>query len=412
MSRVTKAKGQQPGQGKESNAPKPATRAQTGPSASSSTSAPAKPQQEPEQSGKGKESDTPQGTGVQTNTPGTTTAENQPQLQPEGQTHEQTERELNLEIAQACIDIVESFRRTGGCKPAVIAALVQKLGVRGSSTDNPTAVAALDSYCAQVDEVDNTRKEAEARQRAKESEQESDAERGQSKTLGQSKGKKRADRSPTCSQSSQRSLSRSVSPFALSEDEQSAKRKKPDPAQFAWANSNTHAEKGLRPELQKTLALLRIYSMDIKYAKSNLINSVGAPEFPDAEWNNILRGKPVDLDNVFCGQYSLQQDEKHVEKLGLVELSYRPVVPSKVVKSSGDWVIAWQHTSAALLYAFPHRKDELDGYYAHVFSLFGAILDEHHNRILDYDRTVRKRVAAKRTVLLTDTHLFHDLRTQ
>nr|VWO98611.1 Uncharacterized protein [Ganoderma boninense] len=135
------------------------------------------------------------------------------------------------------------------------------------------------------------------------------------------------------------------------------------------------------------------------------------PEFPDAEWGNVLRGKVVDLDHVFSGQYSFGKDEKHTEKFGPLELSYRPVAPSKTVKSTGDWVIAWQRTTAAILYAFLHRKLELEGYYEHIFGLFGAIHPDYHHRVLDYDRAARKKAAAVHTILLTDIHEFAFLRT-
>ncbi|KAI1781590.1 hypothetical protein LXA43DRAFT_1088056 [Ganoderma leucocontextum] len=55
---------------------------------------------------------------------------------------------------------------------------------------------------------------------------------------------------------------------------------------------------------------------------------------------------------------------------------------------------------------------KLDGYYLHIFSLFSAVHTSHHACILEYDRAVRKRVAAKRTLLLTDSHEFRDLHVQ
>ncbi len=110
MSHVTKGKAQQPGQGKEPNAPKHATRGQGGSQAGAST--------------QGKQLDASQATGMQTGTPGTSSNQSQSEPQPEKQTGPQSDVQPNFEIAQAYIDIVEAYRRGGGCKPAVIAALV------------------------------------------------------------------------------------------------------------------------------------------------------------------------------------------------------------------------------------------------------------------------------------------------
>nr|VWP00840.1 Argininosuccinate lyase (ASAL) (EC (Arginosuccinase) [Ganoderma boninense] len=354
----------------------------------------------------------------QTGQPGTgkeATAQGQ---QPEQQQQQQP-RQFAAEVAQRCIDLVELYRRGGKTRGEILLLLARELKLQGTDEDDPAASAAFDTYCAQVNEIDLTRKEKDSGTDSQGPQPEHGAEdnddtRGRSQTLRQSNGKKRTgrERDVSRSHSSRRSDSRSLSPLDLSDDEHgSSKRQKPDPTKFAWAQNSKDAEKKLRPEVLQTLTLLRSYAVDVRFAKSNLINSVGAPEFPDAEWGNVLRGKPVDLNHVFSGQYTLGQDEKHVEKLGPVELSYRAVTPAKVVKSAGDWVIAWQRATAAIVYAFPHRKQELEDYHNHIFGFFGAIHPDYHHRILDYDRAVRKRVGAMRTLLLSDTHEFANLRT-
>ncbi|PIL32090.1 hypothetical protein GSI_06795 [Ganoderma sinense ZZ0214-1] len=331
---------------------------------------------------------------------------------------QQPERQFNETVAQGCIDLVEAYRRGSQQRGETLLMLAKKLGVQGTDDDDSAARAAFDTYCAQVNEIDVSRKGRESRGGSQEPPaghgDSNEENRGRSQTLRESKGKKRADRprSGTRSRSSKRSNSRSVSPLDLSDDElRSSKRQKPDPSKFAWARNSEDAEKQLRPEVRRTLALLRCYAVDVRFARTNLINSVGAPEFSEAEWGNVLHGKPVDLNHVFSGQYTLGQDEKHVEKLGPVELSYHAVTPAKVVKSAGDWVIAWQRTTAAVVYAFPHRKQELEAYHDHIFGFFGAIHSDYHYRILDYDRAVRKKVAAVHTLLLTDVHEFANLRT-
>nr|VWO96574.1 N/A [Ganoderma boninense] len=341
----------------------------------------------------------------------------QPEEQrPEPGQSEQPAQGFNTAIAQQCINLVEAYRRGELSRGWVTLSLANKLGIHGKPDDSPAAISALDTYCAQINEIDVSWKATQSGSQhgSRHSSVDPDdegRERGRSRTRHAGKGKKRADRSQSKSGLSGRSHSRSISPLALSEDEHSSKRQKPDPSEYAWATSNALAEKKLRPEVLQTLVQLRRYAKDIHFAKSNLLNSVGAPEFPDVEWGNVLRGKVVDLDHVFSGQYLFGKDEKHTEKFGPLELSYRTIMPSKTIKSVGDWVIAWQRTTVAVLYAFPHRKLELERYYKHIFSLFGAIHPDYHHRVLDYDRAARKKAAAMHTILLMDIHEFAFLRT-
>ena len=198
-----------------------------------------------------------------------------------------------------------------------------------------------------------------------------------------------------------------------SEDEPGRSRKKhADPSLYAWSKNREAFDATLSPELRATLALQRNYAEDPRQAIVDVLNSPGVPEFPASEWLNLFKGNPVDLNRVLTGRYSLAWDEKQSEQLGDFEISQRSLVPSKPVQTAGDWVIAWQQTSTAISYAFPHRHDEVVKYNEHVLSLFAAISPSLHQRILDYDRAVRKRVAATRHVRLTDVADFVDLRLQ
>ncbi|CAL1707956.1 unnamed protein product [Somion occarium] len=208
------------------------------------------------------------------------------------------------------------------------------------------------------------------------------------------------------------SIASSRSTLSFSDDEPEAKRQWPDPSKFAWAVDSAIKQSSLRPELGHTLSLLKQYAIDIKFAKSNLVNSSGAPEFPDAEWTNILSGKPVNLDHVFSGHYSAGQEEKQVEKLGGLEISYRPTAPSKRVETFSDWVYAWNRTVSAIAYAFPNRSSELRAYADHILGIFGALATPLHYRVLELDKAIRSRVASRRDLLLTDYSSFIDLQMQ
>lgn len=387
----TGKKTNQPGQGGEDTEPEPSQTQASAPQSGPSTREKRARQQTKQQSGA------------------------QPEPQPEPQP-----RQFDAGITQGCIELVEAYRRGDKARGVVVFGLAKRLGLGNDGEGDPAASAAFETYCAQLAEVDDARKGSKSQPGSRRptpggehQEQEQEWDRGRSRTLGKSKGKRRADRRGTRSRSrsSRESRSRSISPLSLSEDEPASKRQKPDPSEYAWAAADAAARKTLRPEVLDTLLRLKRYGKDIRFAKSHLLNSVGAPEFPDAEWSNVLRGKFVDLDHVFSGQYTLGVDEKHTEKFGPVELSYRAITPSKTIKTAGDWVIAWQRATAAIVYAFPLRKADLDGYFTHIFGLFGAIHPDYHSRVLDYDRAARQKAAAVRTILLTDIHEFAFLRT-
>ncbi|KAM5545972.1 hypothetical protein V8D89_000098 [Ganoderma adspersum] len=191
--------------------------------------------------------------------------------------------QFDAAVAQACIDLVEAYWHGGKPHGEIVLQLAKKLQLRGTAEDDTAASTAFNAYCAQLSEIDVTRKERESRTGSQEREElrghaNGEGDRRRSCTLCQSKGKKRADcsRSHLQSRSSgARSNSRSISPFDLSDGEpRSSKRQKPDLTKFTWAENSRVAEKKLRPEVLDMLTMLRRYAVDIRFAKSNLINSL------------------------------------------------------------------------------------------------------------------------------------------
>jgi hypothetical protein len=168
----------------------------------------------------------------------------------------------------------------------------------------------------------------------------------------------------------------------------------------------------MRDECVATRDLIANYTLNVKLAKAHLLNSGAAPEFPNSEWRTILSGLAVNLDAVFSGRYSTEQDPKVTHEIGDFTISTHEAPTSKAVKTAGDWFIAWNQAAAATTFAFPHRQKECQDYGRHILDLFAAFAQEHHHLILNYDRAVRKRVAMQRNLLLTDLSEFGDLRVQ
>jgi hypothetical protein len=137
-----------------------------------------------------------------------------------------------------------------------------------------------------------------------------------------------------------------------------------------------------------------------------------APQFPDAEWKNVLLGLAVNLDAVFSGQYSTKHDPKLTEEVGDFTISTREITTTKSIKSAGDWFIAWNQTATAIVCAFPHLAKSCDEYGKHILGLFASFATEHHALIINYDKAVRRRVGLRRDLLLSNLAEFSNLRVQ
>ncbi|TFY82030.1 hypothetical protein EWM64_g1981 [Hericium alpestre] len=142
---------------------------------------------------------------------------------------------------------------------------------------------------------------------------------------------------------------------------------------------------GLGPDLQATLKLKENYTRNLEQAKQLVISNPEVPEFPQALWKDVLANNFVDLD-----------------KTGDLKAS-------KNIRSHGEWSIAWNAYSDAVTFAYPHRQRELRLYNAEITRLFAATLLESADRVIQFDRAVRSRVAKSNRVLLSDFGSFNDL---
>jgi len=213
-----------------------------------------------------------------------------------------------------------------------------------------------------------------------------------------------------------RPIQRSPSPpISISDEQQSdeepvTKKIKVDESTFAWVANRKRKHTLLRDSLIKTLKLIEIYSADPRAAKRSLVNEPDCPEFPDSEWKNIISGRAVNLDSVLSGQLSTTFDDTKIEKLGDLKISFGTVEPTKVVKNGGDWTIAWNRTVRATVFAFFHRLQELTNYGEYIVNLFSVTHASVHNRVIAFDKAVRKRVGSVRNLELSDFEKFADLK--
>ncbi|KAL1749928.1 hypothetical protein FB107DRAFT_224717, partial [Schizophyllum commune] len=184
-------------------------------------------------------------------------------------------------------------------------------------------------------------------------------------------------------------------------------------AAFPWSERQRRNPQPIRESVRKTLDILENISREFGVAKATLFNDPLCPSFPDSEWENILSGRAVNLDNVLTFEYSLSMESKTFGKVGDFEVAFASgssiASPAKVVKSHGEHLIAWQRTIEAYESVFEHRHDELRNYTRHLVQLFRSFPDSLHSRVI---KAVPLRVAACRNLLLTGFHEFTELHLQ
>jgi hypothetical protein len=294
-------------------------------------------------------------------------------------------------IATQCLDVIDQYRTEKMSKGDAIYKLVQTIPTEEDGASESLGKT-LGSYVSMLDDWDRERTLSEGEERCSGERANSDFDNGR---YGR---RDRDTRDETAEEGEY--------------DEPEHKRPKIDPQLFPWTIADRIGGGTLRDECVSTKNLIANYTLDIKLAKANLLNSGSAPEFPDSEWKSILSGLSVNLDAVFSGRYSTEHDSKVSHEIGDFTISTREASTSKVVRTAGDWFIAWNQAAAATTFAFPHRGRECQEYGKHILGLFAAFAEEHHHLIFNYDKAVRKRVALRRDLLLTDIAEFGDLRVQ
>ena len=190
-----------------------------------------------------------------------------------------------------------------------------------------------------------------------------------------------------------RAPKRPRSPVSGDEDDEYEKRTHLDFDSLPWnepEDPDQRTSEGFSPALQKTRSLLENFSRDVKRARSSLLNcNRPVPQFPQAEWLNLLNGNAVDLDHVFSNIYTVSYNTRDVVELGKnVELLHGSSTPAKTVKTHGDWVITWDCLVDATLFVFKHRRQELQSYGKHIQRYFASLPSQLHTRVINYDRAV------------------------
>jgi len=129
------------------------------------------------------------------------------------------------------------------------------------------------------------------------------------------------------------------------------------------------------------------YTVDLKHALWSLQSASSLPPFPKSEWKHVLSGMAVNIDIVFSSLFSTLTDDKITTTIGDFDLSVRGSKPSKTIQTHGDWTIAWNATSAAILCAFPHHTLDLQTVHQIPPSVFWC-LSFSHTKVINLDKAI------------------------
>ncbi|PBK95296.1 hypothetical protein ARMGADRAFT_1078049 [Armillaria gallica] len=170
-----------------------------------------------------------------------------------------------------------------------------------------------------------------------------------------------------------------------------AKRPRIDESQFPWQPVREISRALLHPELQRTLELVKNYTLDLKAARRSLTNSPECPEFPEEQWLTLLAGKAVNLDSVFAADHSTSINEVQTHEISegiairLSENMSNPAEHKKVISNADEWTTTWYMYTQAVLLAFPHCHRELALYQQYMSSLFRTTALPLHCRVFVLD---------------------------
>ena len=206
---------------------------------------------------------------------------------------------------------------------------------------------------------------------------------------------------------------RSICDESDSEDEEGEKtHKKPKISEFEmpWNKNRKSLENGTSQSCIKTVKLLKLFNQDIKQSKFYISVAPGVPgNVPSSQWERILKGQPVDLDQILSSIHRITTVDEKKAKLGETEISLGAVEAAKKVTTYNEWSTAWRKTVRAITYVFAHRQQELEDYTEYIEGEFESLHTSIHDRIIHFDIAVRNLVCGGQQILLTDTHKFQRL---
>ena len=192
------------------------------------------------------------------------------------------------------------------------------------------------------------------------------------------------------------------------EGERRVMRKRAKEEDMPWYNVSSGPSR--RSSCIETCKILLQFSEDLSGVKSLLRVANDLPErIPSSQWDRILRGKSVDLNQVLSSMHFIQLDEGRKGRLGRAEVVFAVAESKRQVKMGSEWSSAFRRMSKAVVFLFPHQREELSDYTEHIEGLFSAKHTNIHSKVILYDQSICNRVGGGQNILLTDYQSFSSL---
>ena len=117
-----------------------------------------------------------------------------------------------------------------------------------------------------------------------------------------------------------------------------AKRQKLVESEMPWYSPDEDSASGvIHPSSQETRRLLRAYNRDIPKAKFFAkIAPKSPPGIPSSQWERILRGDAIDLNQVLASLHHVIPDEERTGRLGDTEISFGVAEAKKRVWTAAE----------------------------------------------------------------------------
>jgi hypothetical protein len=313
---------------------------------------------------------------------------------------------ISTAIIQSLDNTVESFRKGDLSKARAISKLVSTLSISNDSTDDPAKEAALDQYISSIDSFSRTQSHSARygqivdhglRTDVDQTANHDDIERIISEIAESSKHGSSFEEEEISGETDR----------SDSEREPSNKKRRLYEKDMPWFKRESIARQSADPSCQATRRILQTFGSDFAYVKRSIQLAQSAPAgFPASEWDNIVRGISVNIDNVFSSLHHVAPVKENVGRVGSTEISLGHTEPSRRVRTNGDWISAYNEIVKATAFVFPHREQELRDYGEYINREFSSKVDSSHKRIILYDAAVRNEVGGGQQMLLTDRSKF------
>ena len=192
------------------------------------------------------------------------------------------------------------------------------------------------------------------------------------------------------------------------DDEQRIVKRRAREEEMPWYSDG--ADSTRRNSCVETCRTLFRFSEDLSGVKALLRVAHNLPEgIPTSQWDRLLRGESVDLNQILSAMHFVNLNEERKGRLGSTEVVFATTESKRHIRTGAEWSAAFRRLSKAVVFLFPHRRDELLEYAEHIEGLFAAKHTTAHSKVILYDQSVRNQVGGGQNILLTDFNRFHSL---